>query len=318
MRTRHRRGGPPRDADNHERWLISYADFITLLLALFVVMYAMSKLHAGRDQVLSETLINAFGNGEAATPLDSAGGVPRGSLVVPDLRPLPGPPPPSARRAVVERAPTVPGEPTAEPETAPAVANRADEMPPPPPETLKREDIVQRGGEAAKAPPVLLEKVEMRLRDAMRDLIASDQVRVRRDANWVELEIRDNLLFTSGSAALNAQAGEPLARIAATLKPLPNRIQVEGFTDNVPISNSQFLSNWELSAARAASVVHVLSRGGVAAVRMAAIGYGEHRPVADNATPEGRNRNRRVVLVVLGEGDKRQQVQIDPKTVPRS
>ncbi len=80
---------------------------------------------------------------------------------------------------------------------------------------------------------------------------------------------------------------------------MPNAVRVEGYTDDQPIATAQFASNWELSAARAASVVHVLTQTGVSPARLAVVGYGQFQPVADNATAQGRNANRRVVLVIL-------------------
>src|SRR5690606_11386470 len=116
------------------------------------------------------------------------------------------------------------------------------------------------------------------------------------------------ILFPSGVATLSPHAVNILEQLAATLAPFPNPIRVEGHTDNVPINTRAFPSNWELSAARAASVVHLFMRQGLAPERLAVIGLGEHRPIAANDTPEGRNANRRVVLVILSgnglpEGD---------------
>ena len=94
-----------------------------------------------------------------------------------------------------------------------------------------------------------------------------------------------------------------LRQLAATLKPFPNPIRVEGHTDNRPISTRAFPSNWELSSARAASVVHLFTKAGIDPVRLAVIGLGEHRPAQGNDTPEGRNANRRVLLVIMsGDG----------------
>jgi chemotaxis protein MotB len=89
---------------------------------------------------------------------------------------------------------------------------------------------------------------------------------------------------------------------------VPNQVQVEGNTDNRPINTEEFPSNWELSAARAASVVHLMTRTGVSPSRMSAVGYAEHRPVADNNTAKGRAANRRVTLVILGMNDKPDRV----------
>jgi chemotaxis protein MotB len=108
-----------------------------------------------------------------------------------------------------------------------------------------------------------------------------------------------------------ARAAVPIiGEIADILQSAANPIQVEGFTDNNPINTPRFPSNWELSAARAASVVHLLDRYGIQPDRMSAIGYGEYKPIADNDTEEGRQKNRRVVLVVLGRDNSRRNLDI--------
>jgi chemotaxis protein MotB len=131
---------------------------------------------------------------------------------------------------------------------------------------------------------------------------------VRRHGLWVEVEIRTDILFPSGVATLSDHAAEIIRQLAATLKPFPNPIRVEGHTDNRPISTRAFPSNWELSSARAASVVHLFTQEGMDPARLAVIGLGEYRPAQSNDTPEGRNANRRVLLIVLSgngmpEGD---------------
>lgn len=155
----------------------------------------------------------------------------------------------------------------------------------------------------SKSVPDVMRDIANQIEKAMTALIQKDLITVRRNALWVEVEIRNNVLFASGSAGLEPEAIPVLEKIAQILQQFPNAIQVEGFTDNVPISTVAFPSNWELSAARAASVVHLFTKLGIRPGRMAAIGYGEHRPGADNATPEGRQKNRRVVLVVLASPD---------------
>jgi len=161
---------------------------------------------------------------------------------------------------------------------------------------------------------------------AMADLIDRELVTVRRHGNWVEVEIKTDILFPSGVATLSPPAEQVLAQLADTLKPFPNSIRVEGHTDNRPISTAAFPSNWELSAARAASVVHLFTRAGMDPSRLAVIGLGEHRPSQTNATAEGRNANRRVLLVILAgnsrpEGDyagERGQEAEEPATVPEA
>jgi chemotaxis protein MotB len=137
--------------------------------------------------------------------------------------------------------------------------------------------------------------------EAMLPLMDADLIRMRRDRFWIEVEINTSLLFASGSAQLSTEAVPVLQRLASILRDFPARIQVEGFTDTVPISTPVFPSNWELSAARAASVVNLFSRNELDPTRMAAIGYGEYRPIADNDTADGRRQNRRVSIVVLAD-----------------
>jgi chemotaxis protein MotB len=122
---------------------------------------------------------------------------------------------------------------------------------------------------------------------------------VRNHQTWVEVEIRNDLLFDSGSATLSPAAEGVIRRLAGVLGPAGNPVRVEGHTDNVPIRTAVFPSNWELSAARAASVVRVLGTAGVAPGRLAVLGLGEFRPAVSNATPEDRSRNRRVLLAIL-------------------
>jgi chemotaxis protein MotB len=124
-------------------------------------------------------------------------------------------------------------------------------------------------------------------------------VTVRRSDFWIEVEMRTDILFPSGSARLAGDAENIIERLGSVLAPFPNPIRVEGHTDNKPIKTAVFYSNWELSAARAGSVVRVLSTHGVAPERLAVIGYGEQRPLKANDTPDGRNANRRVVVVIL-------------------
>jgi chemotaxis protein MotB len=137
---------------------------------------------------------------------------------------------------------------------------------------------------------------------AMGPLIATGQVRVRRTDTWVEVDISTDLLFGSGSALLSSTAVKALQGLADSLKPFPNPLRVEGHTDDLPISTAAFPSNWELSAARAASVVHLFMDRGVSPDRLSVMGFGPYRPIAPNDSASGRNANRRVEVVILGPG----------------
>lgn len=139
--------------------------------------------------------------------------------------------------------------------------------------------------------------------EALGDLIAQKLVVVRRHAQWLEVEIQTDILFTSGSARLGDEAGAVLDRLAEVLRTFENRLRIEGHTDDVPIATREFPSNWELSSARAATVVHRFMAGGIDPRRMAVLGLAEYHPVVANADAASRNRNRRVVVVVMAQPD---------------
>jgi chemotaxis protein MotB len=125
-----------------------------------------------------------------------------------------------------------------------------------------------------------------------------DQVEITHEAKNIRLEIRDILLFESGSADLKAQAATLLESLVGMLQRHPGWLSVEGHTDDQPIATAQYPSNWELSAARASTVARYLVLHGIAAHRVQAVGYAETRPRSQNDSPEGRARNRRVTLVM--------------------
>jgi chemotaxis protein MotB len=136
--------------------------------------------------------------------------------------------------------------------------------------------------------------------EALSPLIMQGLVDVQMGDGFVEIAIRSDILFASGAARLAAEAQGAIGMLGEALRAFPNSIRVEGHTDNVPVNAGAFTSNWELSAARAASVVHMLINSGVDARRLSVVAYGEFRPVLPNVTADGRNANRRVVLIIEG------------------
>lgn len=143
-----------------------------------------------------------------------------------------------------------------------------------------------------------LQQMARQAEDAMGPLIAQGLVDVQLGDGVVEIAIRSDILFSSGSAQLADDAQPVIRQLSDVLKSFPNSIQVQGHTDNIPISGGAWRSNWELSAARAASVVHIMVDAGIDPRRLTVVGYGEFRPVLPNTTPDGRNANRRVVLTI--------------------
>jgi chemotaxis protein MotB len=142
-------------------------------------------------------------------------------------------------------------------------------------------------------------RMERQVQDAMRALIDAKLITVRRESMWLEIEINTDILFPSGSGAFSTAAEPVLDKLAEVLKPFPNPIRVEGHTDDRPIHTGPFPSNWELSAARAASVVHQFTKQGIDPLRLEIVGFGEFHPRQPNDSGEGRNANRRVAVLVL-------------------
>jgi chemotaxis protein MotB len=155
-------------------------------------------------------------------------------------------------------------------------------------------------------PPSLMKQNPASLADigdevarAMAPLVLKDEVIIRKHQNWLEVEIKNDVLFPSGSATLTPNATSIVQRLSSVLAGLPNPIFVEGHTDNVPIASTVFPSNWELSAARASAVIRLLASGGVSPTQMTALGLGAYRPTQSKESVESRAANRRVLLAIL-------------------
>jgi chemotaxis protein MotB len=250
---------PEQKPQNHERWVISYADFTTLLLATFVVMYAVSSVNSSKFQMMAEAFSTAF-IGKVVTP-QSAG--------------------------------------SAAPNKAPF-----DNMPSP-----VHTPIITRETEAKHLPPALRQHVEQRveklneayekLTRLLAGMISKGEVRVSLQSLGVVIDINAVVLFKSAKSDLTPGAVTLIEQVASVLKDLHYRIQVNGFTDNAQIHSAQFSSNWDLSAARAISVVKRFVADGIDPSLLVGAGYGEYHPVASNETPEGMALNRRVSIVVV-------------------
>ena len=256
----------PEEHVNHERWMVSYADFITLLFAFFVMMYSISIVNTGKFKVLSESLTAAF-----TDPARSLEPIQVGDLV---------------------RAP----------------AEMQDQFfADPQPKPIRPVEMRQMA-KLVDVDPVLLDKaskqldeIQERVETAMAEMIDQGAITVQRSEYWIEIEMNSSVLFESGSSILYPRVVPILTQLGRVMIDFPNHVHVEGYTDTVPINTEMFPSNWELSGSRAATVVRLFEFTGVKPDRLAAIGYGEYYPVAENTNAEGRARNRRVVAVVLAE-----------------
>jgi chemotaxis protein MotB len=229
--------------DNHERWMVSYADFITLLFAFFVVMYAISSVNTGKYRVLSDALGSAFGRAPVLLTNSSKMGLVIGGQ----------------QKSFVNQ---------------------------------KRENAVRHEKEQ-------LTEMARDIQKALAPLVKQGKVHVTQSSRGINVEINASVLFATGEAKLTNDSGQALRAVATVLKNDKHALQVEGYTDNVPIATSLFASNWELSAARASAVVRLLVDAGIDAGRLTAVGHGANDPVGANDTPEGRSRNRRVEVMIL-------------------
>jgi chemotaxis protein MotB len=285
------------DHENHEAWAIPYGDLVTLLLAFFVVMYAISSVNEGKYRVLSDSLTEAFhGTPRSPQPIEAGGTQPQpsGQLPLTQVRRMIDASLPI--RHVASETNTPPASPQSRTAASPANESSGDAAVARQPGGIDMGSIDVGG---LDIPGSDLEQVARDVSAALSSLVADGHVRVRRTESWVEVDISTDILFGSGVARLSPAALAALQRLADVLKTFPNAVRVEGHTDDRPIDTAAFPSNWELSAARAASVVHLFMDRGMAAQRLAVVGYGEFRPMMSNNTIPGRNANRRVEVLIF-------------------
>jgi chemotaxis protein MotB len=246
---------------NHERWLVSYADFITLLFAFFVVMYASSQVDKRKIGRLAAAIQTAFQ--QLGVFQSTAGVVPvaASNTETPDSA-----------------------------DGAPGMAQTTLGRVAPP---LAPDDLNRTGAGDMK-------KLMTDLQKLLVVEIKKQEVTVRQTPDGVVLSLQEVGFYDSGSDVLRPGAEAVLDRLVGVLTERGNRLRIEGHTDNVPIHNARFSSNWELSTARATGLVRLfMNRYSVLPQRLSAAGYAEYHPVADNTTSEGRALNRRVDIVIL-------------------
>ncbi|HZT73443.1 MAG TPA: flagellar motor protein MotB [Terriglobales bacterium] len=244
---------------NHERWLISYADFITLLFAFFVVMYASSQVDRAKTIQLAAAIQAAFQQMGMFHP----------SSLEPPIESL------------------------GSPSSSPAPPSLATVTPSP-----ELAQLTAQAGVLSSGRDLRLLATELKKELAPEILKHQIQVNIRKEG--VVVSLLEAGFYPSGSAQLLPGSDAILARIAAVVRHHPNAVRIEGHTDNVPIHNAQFDSNWALSTTRATEMVKIfITRFHFPPDRLSAAGYAQYHPVATNATAAGRQRNRRVDIVIL-------------------
>jgi len=230
---------------NREKWVLPYADFVTVLLCFFIVMYSLSSVDAEKFAALARALQHSLGG--------------RGTVLI----------------------------------EAPDASIGPDSYNP-----IELDRGISQVHDTAFLAQIA--SVQQQVQELMDEAGLTAQIEMFTEERGLVISVQDTVLFSSGSAKLTPQAREVMDKLGLILLQTPNYIRIEGHTDNVPINTPRFSSNWELSVARATSVVqYLIARHNFPPERLSATGYGEYRPKATNATAEGRQKNRRVDFVIL-------------------
>jgi chemotaxis protein MotB len=274
-----RRRARSQDHISHDRWLVSYADFITLLFAFFVVLYASSQVDKRKIGKLALSIqvafqeLGVFETSNTKIPISDSEAIPFSQV---------------------------------------QVVENADK-------TTDLEHFVQpmRGFLSPNQPIESIKNLQAELERALAPEILKHVVDMKTTREGLVVSLREIGFYESGSASIRASSTEAIDRLAAVLRAHSESLRIEGHTDNVPIHNAHFDSNWELSTARAADLVKLfITHYQFAPSRLSAAGYAEFHPVASNDTPDGRARNRRVDIVILNPPAPERPVSAAPASKP--
>lgn len=254
----------PEKHANHERWLVSYADFITLLFAVFTTLYAMSQTDKKKVDEIMQSLQQSFGMVNAGAPAPKINVIPSKSISI-----------------------------------IPAIKPEISSM-----HGTKR--LTSSGQAKSRAEEKDFRQIKSSIEAYLVKQSAQNKVALTITRRGLIVSLKEAGFFDSGQAQIKPSAHELINSIAEAMTQYNNPLRVEGHTDNIPISTSQFPSNWELSTARATNVLkYMLKYYDAEPEKISATGYGEFRPLADNTTQDGRSKNRRVDLVMLsGEAER--------------
>ncbi|MGD9581290.1 MAG: OmpA family protein [Vampirovibrionia bacterium] len=245
------------------RWVVSYADFTTMLLALFVVLYAVSQIDIAKMRDFTSSLKRSFSSVEKEVK--------------------------KKKKNLENLFSTTNVKIT----TKPVEMTFQEQI-----DSLKEK--LQNAEEKIPTDMVQLDNVKNLLD---KEFGTQNNINMVHSERGLTISLADTILFDTGSAEIKNQADSTLEKIASIIKDIPNSVRIEGHTDDKPIKTSLYPSNWELSTARATSLVRqFVDKYQVSPDRISAAGYGEYRPIDTNTTPEGRQKNRRVDIVILSVG----------------
>ncbi|PKI14733.1 flagellar motor protein MotB [Colwellia sp. 12G3] len=254
------------EQDNVHRWLVSYADYMTLMFALFVVLYAMAMVNEKPFESITESFGSVFQAYDDKTKNRGHGD---GVLMVNSSK--------TNKRLYGDAILDVAG---------PEIVDNEKNL-----SNISDEEVGNN-----------LSSLEDKLHTALYDLIESGYAQLQIDGDWLEIELNSGLLFPSGSSSATLSAEAILSAIYDVIGKASNFIRVRGYTDNQAINNEIYSSNWELSVFRATAILRVLETLGLNPARMAIEGYGQYYPSENNLTEQGRARNRKVVVAISKYG----------------
>jgi chemotaxis protein MotB len=262
---------------NHERWLVSYADFITLLFAFFVVLYASSQVDKRRVGQLALAIQVAF---QQMGIFDASNAKPQ----LADSEPMP-----FSNVQMIDNATRL--------------------------STIAQIASPPRGAPAGSPQREDMKKLQQELETQLGPEIKNHEVAISQTREGLVVSLREIGFFSSGSSGVLINSLPTLDHLAAAIAPHDLHIRIEGHTDDVPIHNGRFSSNWELSTSRATEMIKLfIVRYRFAPERLSASGYAEYHPVASNDTPEGRAKNRRVDIVILNPPDRQTGAPLQPNS----
>jgi chemotaxis protein MotB len=262
---RHRGGGHAEEHENHERWMVTYADMLTLLLVLFIVLYAISQVNTSKFSELKSSLASAFKNGQPSvlsggSGIVSGSGDSDGQQANPNL-PVFSIPQPNAKTA-------------------------ADK---------DRQDAQREVDEFKEIEAAIKASLHKHRLDGNAEFSIDER-------GLVVTVVTNELVFAGNSAVLEPEGAVILNAVLPPLRRIDNQIQVDGHTNQQNVSTAPYPSGWELSSARASSVVRFLVvHGPIAASRLSAAGFSDQRPLLPASDPRSITRNRRVDIVVLSK-----------------
>lgn len=252
--------------DDVHRWLVSYADYMTLLFALFVVLYAMAMVNEKQFESVTDSLGRVF-QADKDKPKNLGHGDDILSVNTSNTSEI------LYGNKVLDA-------------TGPELVDSDINL-----SNVSDNEIGTN-----------LSSIQSELHTALYDLVESGFARLQIDGDWLEIELNSGFLFPSGSSSATNAAKEVMAVIYGVVGKTSNFIRIRGYTDNQPISNEFFSSNWELSVYRATAILRILESLNTSPARMAIEAYGEYYPIADNSSVEGRAKNRRVVIAISKYG----------------